>query len=205
MSIRVLVPMRLVAASVLVAVVGTACGSSTPSQPAVATVTPSSSPSASPSLVPSTSPSASPLPTPTPVPTPVLVPAPLDGLMVSPAAARRHPIAVMIDDLSPARPQSGFSYASIVWQAPAEGGIPRYMLIFGENQPKAVGPIRSSRLYYIAWASEWKALYVHAGGSPQALTKLRGFGNGQLVYNSDEFDWEPYFNSISTRHAPHNL
>ena len=205
MSIRVLVPMRLVAASVLVAVVGTACGSSTPSQPAVATVTPSSSPSASPSLVPSTSPSASPLPTPTPVPTPVLVPAPLDGLMVSPAAARRHPIAVMIDDLSPARPQSGFSYASIVWQAPAEGGIPRYMMVFGENQPKAVGPIRSSRLYYIAWASEWKALYVHAGGSPQALTKLRGFGNGQLVYNADEFAWGPYFHRISTRLSPHNL
>jgi DUF3048 family protein len=207
MSIRVLVPMRLAAVSLLVAVVGTACGSSTPSQPAIATGPASGEPSASaPSFAPpSTSPSASALPTPTPVPTPVLVPAPLDGLMVSPAAARRHPIAVMIDDLSPARPQSGFSYASIVWQAPAEGGIPRYMMVFGENQPKAVGPVRSSRLYYIAWASEWKALYVHAGGSPQALTKLRGFGNGQLVYNADEFAWGPYFHRISTRVSPHNL
>ena len=31
--------------------------------------------------------------------------------------------AVMVDDLSPARPQSGLASASIVWQAPAEGGI----------------------------------------------------------------------------------
>ena len=93
-------------------------------------------------------------PTPTPAPTPVLVPAPLTGRLVAPAAAARHPIAVMIDDLSPARPQSGFTAASVVWQAPAEGGIPRYMMVFQENIPTDVGPVRSSRYYYIAWAAE---------------------------------------------------
>ncbi len=134
-----------------------------------------------------------------PGPTPVLVPAPLTGLMVSPAAARRHPIAVMIDDLSPARPQSGFSAASIVWQAPAEGGIPRYMMVFGENQPTAVGPVRSSRYYYIAWAAEWKAVYAHAGGSPQAMSTLRAKGNGQLVYNADEFAMRGSFNRVASR------
>ena len=39
----------------------------------------------------------------------------------------------MIDDLSAARPQSGLSSASVVWQAPAEGGIPRYMAIFQDT------------------------------------------------------------------------
>ena len=91
------------------------------------------------------------------------------AVLVPPAVAARHPIAVMIDDLGPARPQSGFSAASVVWQAPAEGGIPRYMLIFQENIPTDVGPVRSSRYYYIAWAAEWRAVYAHAGGSPQAL------------------------------------
>ena len=75
----------------------------------------------------------------------------------------------MVDDLGPARPQSGFNAASVVWQAPAEGGIPRYMMVFQENIPGHVGPVRSSRYYYIAWAAEWRALYAHAGGSPQAL------------------------------------
>ena len=77
------------------------------------------------------------------------------------------PIAVMIDDLSAARPQSGLSSASVVWQAPAEGGIPRYMAIFQETLPKNIGPVRSSRYYYIAWAAEWRAVYAHAGGSPR--------------------------------------
>ena len=150
-------------------------------------------------------PSVAPSATPTPAPTPILVPAPLDGQLVSPAAAIRHSIAVMIDDLLPARPQSGFSAASIVWQAPAEGGIPRYMLVFQENIPTDVGPVRSSRYYYIAWAAELKAVYAHSGGSPQALATLRSQGGGQLVYNADEFRWGGSFHRISTRFSPHNL
>ena len=157
------------------------------------------------SAPPSDGPSVAPSATPTPAPTPILVPAPLDGQLVSPAAAIRHPIAVMIDDLLPARPQSGFSAASIVWQAPAEGGIPRYMLVFQENIPTDVGPVRSSRYYYIAWAAELKALYAHAGGSPQALATLKAQGSGQLVYNADEFRWGGSFHRISTRFSPHNL
>ncbi len=158
------------------------------------------SPTASPS--PGT-PSVSPGPSASPGP--VLVAAPLDGLLVSPAAAAQHPIACMIDDLSAARPQSGFSDASVVWQAPAEGGIPRYMLVFQERTPKSVGPVRSARYYYIAWAAEWRAVYCHAGGSPQALQTLRAQGHGQLVYNADQFFNGPYFWRITTRFAPHNL
>jgi hypothetical protein len=153
---------------------------------------------------PSPSPSAS--AEPTPVPTPTLVPAPLDGVLVPPDVAARHPIAVMIDDLSPARPQSGFNSASVVWQAPAEGGIPRYMMIFQETVPAAVGPVRSARYYFIAWAAEWRATYVHAGGSPQALTTLRAQGRGQLVYNADAFRFEGRnLWRIKTRFSPHNL
>jgi len=173
----------------------------------------STPPSSGPRIIPapsaSTGPSASTVPsvapTPTPKPTPVLVPDPLTGRLVSPAAAARHPIAVMIDDLSPARPQSGFNAASIVWQAPAEGGIPRYMMVFQENIPTDVGPVRSSRYYYIAWAAELKAVYGHAGGSPQALATLRNQGNGQLVYNADEFRWGTSFRRVTFRFAPHNL
>lgn len=133
------------------------------------------------------------------------MPAPLTGKLVSPAAAALHPIAVMLDDLSPARPQSGLGEASIVFQAPAEGGIPRYMAIFAETVPTDVGPVRSARYYFIAWASEWRALYVHAGGSPQALTTLRSQGSGQLVYNADQFRYGGSFRRITSRVGPHNL
>ncbi|HEY0443842.1 MAG TPA: DUF3048 domain-containing protein [Candidatus Limnocylindrales bacterium] len=147
-----------------------------------------------------------PSPSPTPAPTPTLVPAPLDGVLVPAEVAARHPIAVMIDDLNAARPQSGLNAASVVWQAPAEGGIPRYMLLFQENIPGLVGPVRSSRYYFIAWASEVRAMYVHAGGSPQALSTLRAKGSGQYVYNADDFRYEGrYLWRIKTRFAPHNL
>ncbi|MEO8272530.1 MAG: DUF3048 domain-containing protein [Chloroflexota bacterium] len=145
-------------------------------------------------------------PPPTPIPTPRTVPAPLTGLPVSPEAALQHPIAVMVDDDVHARPQSGFNAASIVWQAPAEGGVPRYMMIFQDRIPDGVGPVRSARQYYVEWASEWRAMYVHHGGSPQALATLRAKGAGQWVYNADGFRWLGRFLSrTDDKFAPHNV
>lgn len=163
-------------------------------------------PRTSASSTPTPSPGPTPRPTPTPVPTPVLVRAPLTGLMVTKKVASQHPIALMIDDAPAARPQSGFNAASVVWHAPAEGGVPRYMMIFQDQMPRDVGPVRSARSYFIEWAAEWKAVYGHVGGSPQALATLRAKGNGQLVYNADQFRWGgTYYRRISTRRAPQNV
>jgi hypothetical protein len=178
---------------------------------AVTNASPSASPAPSdtatlvPTASPSPSPSPTPEPTPTPVPTPSLVAAPLTGRPVTEAKAEQHVIAVMIDDLSPARPQSGLGSASVVWQAPAEGGIPRYMALFQETVPGDVGPIRSSRYYFVTWAAEWKSVYAHVGGSPQALAALQKYGSGQWVYNADQFRWGGSFWRIHTRYAPHNM
>jgi hypothetical protein len=186
-----------------------------PGQPATSApvaVAPSSaagptSGTASPAEPPGTpAPTPTPTPTPTPEPTPILVPAPLTGAPVTEDVAARHVVAVMIDDISVARPQSGLSQADVVWHAPAEGGIPRYMALFQSVGPTSVGPIRSSRLYYIAWAAEWKSVYAHAGGSPQALALLRSSqGKGKAVYNADEFRWSRYLYRVKYRFAPHNV
>ncbi len=126
---------------------------------------------------------------------------------MAPAIAKRHVVAVMIDDLYAARPQSGLSAASVVYQAPAEGGIPRYMALFSEGNPPAVGPIRSSRLYYIAWAAEWNSVYAHVGGSPQALALLNSAqGRGKVVWNADEIRMgDKNMWRIKTRQPPHNV
>jgi hypothetical protein len=112
----------------------------------------------------------------------------------------------MIDDHFDARPQSGFNAAAIVWQAPAEGGIPRYMLVFQDSIPKSVGPIRSAREYFLEWAAEYRSMYVHAGGSPQAIATLRQYGGGRLVWNAEglRFDGSFLFR-VGFRIAPHNL
>ena len=179
-----------------------------PSPAAVPSASPD--PSASGGVEPQPSASAEPSasPSPTPAPTPVTVPAPLTGELVKPAMADRRVMAVMIDDQFDARPQSGLSDADVVWQAPAEGGIPRYMAFFQTGDPPAVGPVRSSRLYFIAWASEWRSLYVHAGGSPQAKALLASSkGRGSFVYNADEFRWGGgrYLWRVNSRAAPHNV
>ena len=184
-----------------------------PGGAAAATGTPGPSPApsqtqvaATPSGTPTNSPSPSGTPTPTQPPLPVLVPAPLTGLLVTLEAAARHPIAVMIDDQADARPQSGFNSAAIVWHAPAEGGIPRYMLVFQDTIPEGVGPVRSAREYYVEWAAEWRAMYVHAGGSPQALDTLAAKGHGAWVYNADQFRWGGrYLWRTTDRFAPHNV
>ena len=144
---------------------------------------------------------ASTTPTPTPIP---LVPAPTDGVLETPAAAERPVVAVMIDDAPAARPQSGLADADILFQAPAEGGIPRYMALYQANAAPAIGPIRSSRRYFVGWAAAWRPLYAHVGGAPNALAALDAM-NGTLVWNADEFRWAAYMPRITTRVAPHNV
>jgi len=179
---------------------GVAAGASSPG--------PSSAPPPSASATPAPTPPPAPTrtPYPTPLPTPTTVPAPLTGRLVAPEVAAQHPIAVMIDDHRDARPQAGLSEAAVVWHAPAEGGIPRYMAIFQDSLPTSVGPVRSARQYYIGWAAEWRAMYVHSGGSPQSLATLRSEGQGQLVWNADEFRWGGrYLWRTLDRFSPHNI
>ncbi len=144
---------------------------------------------------PSTAPSPSPVP---------LVAAPTDGVLESAAAAARPVLAVMIDDAPAARPQSGLADADVLIQAPAEGGIPRYMALYQTQAAPEIGPIRSSRRYFVGWAAAWRPLYAHVGGAPNALAALQAM-DGRLIWNADEFTWAAYMPRIATRLAPHNV
>jgi hypothetical protein len=110
----------------------------------------------------------------------------------------------MIDDAAAARPQSGLAYADVFYQALAEGGIPRYMAIFQVGDPPAVGPVRSARRYYVGWAKEWRALYAHAGGAPNALAAIRA-ANRKTLWDADQFRYSTTLYRIRERRAPHNV
>jgi hypothetical protein len=92
----------------------------------------------------------------------------------------RRPIAAMIENHLDARPQSGLSRADVIYEAVAEGGITRFLAIFYCNAAKedvTIGPLRSARVYFIDWASEYEMpLYVHFGGANNIDTKS---SNGQ--------------------------
>ncbi len=115
----------------------------------------------------------------------------------------QRPIAVMIENHPDSRPQSGLSQADIVYEALAEGGITRQMAIFQTKKADSIGPIRSARPYYIDWAKELSAVYVHVGGSADALGLLRGGVSG--VTDLDQYFNGDYFKRITTRQAPHNV
>lgn len=100
----------------------------------------------------------------------------LDGLWVAKGTENLWPIAVMIDNHTAARPQSGLQNASVVYETLAEGGIPRFMAVYADKNVKEVGPVRSTRPYFVREAVEINAALAHAGGSPDGLkllTKLR--------------------------------
>lgn len=154
-----------------------------------------------PSASPTPSPSPSPIPSPTPLPAGV---ADLTGVHVEDSVAHRLPIAVLIDDNRVARPQSGFNAASIVYQAPADGGETRYMFVFQEYDVRSIGPIRSGRIYFLHWASEIKAGIAHYGGDNISRWYLRTY-DGQLFTNVDALGkGAKAFHRIKSRKAPHN-
>jgi hypothetical protein len=178
---------------------------------AVATGVVGGAPTPSPSPSPSPSPTLEPTPIPSPSPAPTVPPvaAVTNGVWLywpNTDLATRTPIAVMIDDHAGARPQSGLSQADIVYQAPAESGVPRYLAIFQTQDPPLIGPIRSSRFYFVNWAEEWRPLYVHIWGSPNAMSYLYQI-NGLTVWNADGLRWDgtQYMYRAPGKMGPHNL
>ncbi len=82
---------------------------------------------------------------------------------------QRRPLVAMIENHLDSRPQSGLSQADIIYEAVAEGGITRFASVFycdAADKDVRIGPIRSARIYFINWASEYDSpLYLHAGGA----------------------------------------
>lgn len=82
----------------------------------------------------------------------------------------RRPMGIMIENSLDSRPQSGMSNADIIYEAVAEGGVTRFLAMYhcgAAAENVTVGPIRSSRVYFIDWVSEYGAepVYVHFGGA----------------------------------------
>lgn len=107
----------------------------------------------------------------------------LDGLVYPESDANRHPIGIMIENHPDSRPQSGLSSASVVYEAIAEGGITRFLAIFGPKLPNKVGPVRSARPYYLDWCLEYDCFYTHVGGSNEALDLI----NKLAIHDLDQF------------------
>ncbi len=128
-------------------------------------------------------------------------PSPLTGVEVTAEQAARPVVGMMVENSPEARPQSGIKGAGVVFEAIAEGGITRFLLLYQENLPSLIGPVRSLRPYYLHWALGFDAGIGHVGGSPEALKQIKSLGGRDL----DQFaNGNSYYRS-SDRYAPHNV
>ena len=112
-----------------------------------------------------------------------------------------RPIAVMIDNHKGAWPQAGLNKTYLVYEIIVEGGETRLMALFKGQDVDVVGPVRSSRHYFLDYVMENDALYAHYGWSPQAEKDISSFDINNI---NGIYYGKPTFWRISKKKAPHN-
>ena len=113
-----------------------------------------------------------------------------------------RPIAVMIDNHTGAWPQANLEKAYLVYEIIVEGGETRLMAVFKGQDLDKIGPVRSSRHYFLDYALENDAIYVHHGWSPQAQSDISKLGVDNIngIQESSSNFWR-----VKDKSAPHNL
>ena len=112
-----------------------------------------------------------------------------------------RPIAVMIDNHNEAWPQAGLNQAYLVYEAIVEGGETRLMALFKGVTLDKIGPVRSSRHYFLDYAMENDAIYAHFGWSPQAQADIAQYNINNIngITESETTFWR-----VKDKISPHN-
>lgn len=112
-----------------------------------------------------------------------------------------RPIAVMIDNHKGAWPQAGLNKTYLVYEIIVEGGETRLMALFKGQDVDTIGPVRSSRHYFLDYVMENDAIYAHYGWSPRAKNDISSLGINNI---NGIYYGKPTFWRISAKKAPHN-
>ncbi|MEG7529906.1 MAG: DUF3048 domain-containing protein [Hungatella sp.] len=125
----------------------------------------------------------------------------LTGEMVDIKKANRRPIAIMMSNDKASLPQYGINRAGVVYEAPVEGTMNRYMAIIEDyDDLERIGSVRSCRTYYTFFAREFQAIYAHFGQSTFAKPYLKNVDN----INGIEGNGSGAFYRSKDKKAPHN-
>ncbi len=125
---------------------------------------------------------------------------PLTGVATNGSVDARA-IAVMINNHTQARPQSGLQDADLIYEVLAEGEVTRFLAVYQSEFPERVGPVRSARDYYIQLAKGLDAIYINHGYSPDAKELL---DNGYIDHLNGLFYDGTLFMRDKSRKSPHN-
>jgi hypothetical protein len=125
---------------------------------------------------------------------------PSSGGTVAPAA--RPVLAVKIDNVPAARPQTGLDSADIVYAEQVEGGLSRLMAVFATKLPKSVGPVRSARVSDLELLRQFNDPTLAFSGAQHKLLPL--IAKAPLRSASPDEVASAYYRGVD-KSAPHNL
>ncbi len=111
-------------------------------------------------------------------------------------------LAVKIDNIVNARPQTGLSRADIVYALPVEGGLSRLLAIYSSRLPPVVGPVRSAREDDLELLRQFgRPAFAYSGATPVLLPYIHQHARIVDLYAGTA---SGYYRDYS-RIAPYNL
>jgi hypothetical protein len=127
---------------------------------------------------------------------------PLSGVDPEGEVPVRPALAIKVENLPASRPQTGLSWADIVYEEPVEGGITRFIAVYQCQDAERVGPVRSARLTDPDILVQFgRPLFAYAGGVTQVTNAVSEAGLVDVNYQiaAEAYDRDP------AREAPHDL
>jgi hypothetical protein len=130
---------------------------------------------------------------------------PLSGLAPRSGSVPLRPaLTVKVENLPAARPQTGLSWADIVYEEPVEANITRFIVVYQCQDASRIEPVRSARLTDPDIVDQFgRPLFAYAGGVSEVVRKVRAAGLIDLGYTTRIA--AAAYHRDSNRSAPHNL
>jgi hypothetical protein len=145
---------------------------------------------------PSTGASSSPTP---PPPPPVC---PLTGVNPKGSVPSRPALAVKVENLPSARPQTGLSWADIIYEEPVEAGITRFIVVYQCADASRIEPVRSARLTDADILVQFgRPVFGYAGAVGKVIARVRQRGLIDVNY----LRAPGAYHRDPARPQPHNL
>lgn len=116
-------------------------------------------------------------------------------------AGNERTIAVVIDNVGDAVPQTGLNEAMLVYEAYVEGGLTRFLAVYKNTSLDTIGPTRSARPCFVDYVLENDSIFVHYGGSERGLNDVKKYNidNANGIESPANVFWR-----TSKKKAPHN-
>ncbi len=113
----------------------------------------------------------------------------------------QRPIAIMIDNNIGNEYHSGLQESYLNYEIIVEGGLTRIMAIYKDKDLSQIGPVRSSRHYFLDYAMESDCIYAHFGWSTYAENDIKTLGINNI---NGLYDSYPFWRATHL-YAPHNV